>query len=252
MPAKKQTTVEKRAQAAIEAQNGASTPSELLRVALDKGAGVDALERLLAMHERMEASQARKAFFDALARFQAACPDVMKLDQAHNNAYAKLPRIIKAIRQDLHDCGLTYRFEMADTDGGLSVTCVLTHRDGHEERTSMSGAPDTSGSKNALQARASTVTYLERYSLCGALGIVTVDPDDDGGAPQEVEAINKAQAATLNGLLKQLPPEYRKRMLDAYGIADVAELPAASFVEACKALNRHIERLERATSGELL
>ena len=47
--------------------------------------------------------------------------------------------------------------------------------------TKMTAPSDTSGQKNSIQAIASTVTYLQRYTLLAATGITTMDmPDDDG------------------------------------------------------------------------
>jgi hypothetical protein len=57
---------------------------------------------------------------------------------------------------------------------------------GHsEEGAVLEGAPDTSGSKNSIQAVGSTVSYLERYTLLAATGLAAKDQDDDGrgGAP---------------------------------------------------------------------
>ena len=62
----------------------------------------------------------------------------------------------------------------------MTVVCIVTHEDGHEERTQMSGLPDQSGKKNPIQQIASTVSYLRRYTLTGALGITVSDEDDDG------------------------------------------------------------------------
>jgi len=46
------------------------------------------------------------------------------------------------------------------------------------------GVPfDKSGGKNDIQAIASSVTYLRRYTLTGALGISTCEDDNDGGRP---------------------------------------------------------------------
>jgi hypothetical protein len=45
----------------------------------------------------------------------------------------------------------------------------------------MTSAADTSGAKNAVQSRGSALTYLMRYTLCGALAITSADDDDDGG-----------------------------------------------------------------------
>jgi hypothetical protein len=56
----------------------------------------------------------------------------------------------------------------------------------------MVAAPDTSGSKNAIQAIGSTVQYLMRYTFIGAFGITTADADMDGRLPQKVEVIDRA------------------------------------------------------------
>jgi hypothetical protein len=48
----------------------------------------------------------------------------------------------------------------------------------------MSAPADKSGGKNDIQAMASTVTYLRRYTLTGALGITTGNDDNDGGKPE--------------------------------------------------------------------
>ncbi|WP_439586939.1 hypothetical protein [Hydrogenophaga sp.] len=45
----------------------------------------------------------------------------------------------------------------------------------------MGGPPDAGGAKNAIMARASTVTYLERYTLKAITGLSEQDDDDDGG-----------------------------------------------------------------------
>ena len=44
----------------------------------------------------------------------------------------------------------------------------------------MSAPADSSGSKNPVQQIGSTMTYLQRYTLIGALGLTTADKDDDG------------------------------------------------------------------------
>ena len=50
------------AQAAQAALGATPTPSDLLRLAIDKGADLDRLERLMDLQAKYEAGQARKAF----------------------------------------------------------------------------------------------------------------------------------------------------------------------------------------------
>jgi len=46
----------------------------------------------------------------------------------------------------------------------VTITCIISHRDGYREENSLSAAADTSGEKNPIQAIGSTLTYLQRMS----------------------------------------------------------------------------------------
>lgn len=159
------------------------TPAEMINNAIQSGADIEKLERLMDLQERWEANNAKKAFIAALSEFQSKLSPIIKKRKAHNSTYANIDDIAQAVRPIAEQCGLSYRFEQEQGDGLIKVTCVVSHIDGHSERLSMSGPVDSSGSKNAIQGAASTVTYLRRYTLTGALGITTGEDDDDGGKP---------------------------------------------------------------------
>jgi len=76
-----------------------------------------------------------------------------------------------------HGLSASWRTEQ---NGQIKVTCRISHSMGHYEETSLSADADTSGSKNAIQAVGSTITYLERYSLLAITGLATEDQDNDG------------------------------------------------------------------------
>jgi hypothetical protein len=63
----------------------------------------------------------------------------------------------------------------------------------------MGGPPDAGGAKNPIQARASTITYLERYTLKAICGVAEGGEDDDGqsggGEPLQEVWIKRAEAA---------------------------------------------------------
>lgn len=161
-------------------------PSQLMQLAVEKNAGVEQLEKLMDLQFRWEAEQAKKAFQQALTDFQKKCPVIEKKKSGHHYMYAPLCDIVAQVKNLLSECGLSYRFEQAHLEGQFQVTCVVTHVNGHSERTTMEAAPDTSGSKNDVQAIGSTVTYLQRYTLIGALGITTADSDMDGRIGNEI------------------------------------------------------------------
>lgn len=177
-------------------------PMQLVSMAVESGADIDKLSKLMDLQERWEAKEAKKSFFDAMANFQRNCPDIYKTKKAHNSLYTPLGDIMAIIRDVLADCGLSIRFEQDHTQG-VKITCIVTHRDGHNEKTSMSAPADTSGSKNAIQAIASTVTYLQRYTLISALGITTADADMDGRLPQKAAPQIVDVESVIMGLVKQ-------------------------------------------------
>ena len=165
-----------------------STPAAMLALAVGKGLDVQSLERLMALYERYEENQARKAFFAALAEFQSEVPPLVKDKSVSygdtHYKHASLGSIAQAIREPLKRHGLSYRFTIENDENGISVACVVTHVQGHSEPTKMGSPSDSSGKKNPIQSLGSSVTYLQRYTLIAALGLTTADEDMDGRSPQ--------------------------------------------------------------------
>lgn len=172
-------------------------PMQLMQIALESNADLDKLSKLMDLQERWESGQAKKSFYEAMANFQKNCPDIKKLKDGHNCKYAPLGDIVSQIRDLLADCGLSFRFEQDSANGIITITCVVTHKDGHSERTSMTAGADLSGNKNAIQGIGSTWTYLQRYTLIGALGITTADSDIDGRLPQDTSMVTNADQKIL-------------------------------------------------------
>jgi hypothetical protein len=166
----------------------APTPPELLRLAIEKGLDMAQLEKLMDMQERWEKKEAKKAFFEALSRFQAMVPVLKKNRTANINSqkgnysynFSDLGSITEQVKKPLRACGLSYRWEFSETGEKLKVTCLLSHKDGHIETTSMEAFKDDTGGKNNIQQKGSAHTYLERYTLIGALGLSTAEDDNDG------------------------------------------------------------------------
>lgn len=164
------------------------TPNALLAQAIERGLDVESLEKLMTLQERWQAGQAKKAFFEAFTDFQSQCPDIRKTKDVSFNqtkySYAPLSDITRQISKVLKANALSYRWEIQDSEKEIKVTCLISHVDGHTEKTSMQANADTTGSKNPIQARGSAIEYLKRYTLIGALGISTADSDIDGRMPE--------------------------------------------------------------------
>lgn len=168
------------------------TPMAVLQEAVKQGANVDTLAKLLELVERREATEAKRAFSEAMDTFKANPPEILKNRHVRFETskgiteydHATLDHVCDAVADGLSKVGISHRWKVRQTPEVITVVCVLTHRLGHSEETEISGCPDTSGGKNAIQAIASSVTYLERYSLMAAAGVAAKNTDNDGqGAP---------------------------------------------------------------------
>jgi hypothetical protein len=199
------------------------TPTTLVRLAVQQNFDLDKLERLLQLQREWQRDEARRAFFAALSRFQSELPPICrsgKVDagRAGRRRYASLGTINEAIRPYLYSNGLSFRFSQKQSPEGIAVTCIVSHRDGHSEDTTLMAGADVSGGKNAIQSVGSTITYLERYTLTAALGLTTVEDDDDG---------EQGHAAEVHAT----PAERQKTALElaaaAAGVAPPATAPPA-------------------------
>jgi len=177
-------------------QDGAGsaiTPMQMLQIAVEKGADLDKLEKLIGLQERWEAAQAKKAFDTAMAAFKKNPPTLVKDTHVKfplkgggetDFHHESLDQVSAVIGVALAEHGLHHSWETAQEHGGLiTVTCVLGHELGHSKRVSLSAMPDTSGGKNAVQGVGSTVSYLERYTLKAAVGLAAAGQDDADDAP---------------------------------------------------------------------
>jgi hypothetical protein len=220
----------------------AMTPVELLNMAVERGASIESMTKLMDLRERWEAGQARKAFDEAVAAAKALITPVVKNRAGHNGKrYADFAAIALAVDPIISQFGLSYRFRSTQTDR-ISVTCVLSHKDGHSEETSLSGPADTSGSKNAIQAIGSTLTYLQRYTLVQALGLAASE-DDDGGKSggANVETITEEQAMTLRELIEATNSDERG-VLTYVRASDIGSIAADKFDGLMAMLKRKEQR----------
>lgn len=184
----------------IEAQELAHTniitPQAMIQQAIQSGSGVEVMERLLALQERHDAFQARKAFDDAMADLRANMPTIVKGQNADfgkgkaSYKFEDLSAVTEALSPIMAGVGLSFRWRTQSQQNGVAVTCIVSHREGHSEETTLFAGLDTSGSKNAIQALGSAVTYLQRYTLKAAVGVAAAKDDDaqEAGQRREPEA----------------------------------------------------------------
>ncbi len=168
------------------------TPLTMIDRAISQGASVETLEKLMALQERFEASQARKAFDEAISAAKAQIGPIFKNKKVDftsnkgrtNYAYEDLAEVSRTVDPVLAANGLSYRYRTSQDSGRLMVTCIMSHRMGHREETTLAASNDESGNKNSIQAVGSAATYLQRYTLKLALGLAAT-VDNDAATPSD-------------------------------------------------------------------
>lgn len=207
-----------------------SNMNDLIKLALtSKDVTPDKLHSLLDFQERVLGKQAEIAFNEAMARLQPKLPEIKKASQGHNSKYAKFEHIERTIRPLYTAEGFSVRYDSELMAQGERYTGTLMHKDGHSVTASMILPADTAGSKSAIQAKGSTVTYARRYLLCMLLNIVTVDEDDDGG--DKSATISAKEAQEIKGLLERTGTD-DERFLQHYRIVDIESLPKNQYTKA--------------------
>jgi hypothetical protein len=238
------------AQGEVVTVAGGTLMEVISRAAADPNTDVDKLERLLGMYERITAQQAKASFTSALAEMQPKLPVIDRkgriivpakpgVHEGHSTPYALWEDINDAIRPLLHEYGfaLSFRIGLAQ-DGKIDVTGVLSHRDGHQEETTLTLMHDSSGSKNAVQAVGSSTSYGKRYTAMALLNITSRAPndrDDDGHNADPNFWISDQQVGDLVGLMEEVNAD-RDRFLNFLKVDTLAHLPAKRFDFARKAL----------------
>lgn len=222
-----------------------TNPMQMLAVAVQQGMPIETLRELMQLKKEWEADEARKAFVAAMAAFKANPPEIVKdkhvsfTTQKGTTAYdhATLGGVCSAIIRGLAGHGISHRWEVAQQDNRIKVTCVLTHAQGHSESVSLNAGADDSGGKNSIQAIGSAVTYLQRYSLLAATGLAAMDQDDDGQKAGAPDTITEKQAMDLQALAEEVKAN-REAFLGYFDIKSLRDLPAAKYKDAVAALNK--------------
>lgn len=227
---------------AMPAPSNVVTPLSVLSRAVESGAPIETIERLMAMYERSQAMVARQAFDAAMSEARGELPVIAKnrtvdFTSSKGRTHYKhedLAEIARTVNPILKRFGLSYRFRTtSNPNEPVTVTCIVSHRDGYSEENTLAAGRDDSGNKNSIQAVGSTLTYLQRMTLKAALGLAASDDDDAGKADQKADDrnINQEELAVLQSLIDETDTDialFCKFMkIDALVELAVSRLPVA-------------------------
>jgi hypothetical protein len=161
-------------------------PQALISKAIEQGAGIETLERLVQLAKDLRAITAKEAFNRAIAEFQRRCPPIKKNAEMAVPGrpiyrYGELGEILSTIKPLMGELGLSHSWRSAPTTRPSAVAqiCIISHELGHEKESGPSEIPYREDNRmNSAQSVGSATTYAQRYSLCAVLGIKPEDDDD--------------------------------------------------------------------------
>ncbi len=231
----------------IEERNVVSTDSTTMmeiiaRAASDPATDVGKLERLMAMAERIEARNAKAAYYAGLSAMQDVLPVVQERGEIKINEnkpgqkYALWEDINKAIKPILREHGFALSFKTGMADTKITVTGILSHRAGHSEETTIHLPADTSGSKNAVQAVGSSSSYGRRYTAILLLNLTSSGTDDDGRAAGGDELIGADQLQSLQDMIARGSADV-EAFCKYMRVPALAAITVKNFPRAVEALN---------------
>jgi len=232
------------------------SPMDAIMVAIEKGYDPAFIEKMMDLSDRHKKNEARKSYVRAMAAFKANPPKILKDSHVEYKGtkydHASLGNVTETISQALSQNDLTAAWETDQGENKITVTCHITHIAGHSEKTALSAGADSSGSKNAIQAIGSTITYLQRYTLLAITGLAAMGQDDDGkGAepvkPVKVITIEQAQAIAKG--VKQAGVD-KEKFLKLHKIEKFEQLTEVGLRKAQAQVARRIKENKKATNAD--
>lgn len=234
---------------ALSAEQLPMTPEprvgDLMRVVVEKGItaeGVNVIERLCALKEKQDATNAKRDFAAAFVELQAAMPTIRAEKAVPNKDgsvryhYAPYEDIMKQVAPLLIRHGFTLSFSTKVEAPRVTAICTLMHRGGHERTNEYavrigSGPPGSSDT----QADGAAYTYAQRGALCDSLGITVSGRDNDAreiGAP-----VTQDQAEDLRQRVKSTKSN-EAQFLKFAGSNSFDNIPAARYPELLEILRK--------------
>lgn len=221
---------------------GASLVEVISKAARDPSVDIDKMERLIALHERIQAQQAEQAFNEAM---NAAQSEMRQIGADASNPqtrsrYATFAKLDKVLRPIYTSHGFSLSFDEGDApkDDYIRVLCYVSHIAGHTRTYRRDMPADGKGAKGGdvmtkTHAAGAAGSYGARYLLKGIWNVSVGDDDDDGNV--KGDPINSEQSAVLNGLADAVGAD-KIGFCKYLKVDSIPDIMATRYVEAVNLL----------------
>jgi len=224
------------------------TPMEMMIEAKKAGFSIEEIKEMMDLQDRNDARVARQAFHKAVAAFKKDPPTVIKDKQndQYGSTYVSIGNLVNTVNKHMGPFGLNARWDFSEQSNPIVIfcTCIISHELGHSEKVTLSGPLDTSGTKNLLQQRKSTRTYLRIETFESVTGMASEegnyndDGNSSGNKSPEVKRITDKQANNIrfliseNGVDMDIFLDWLKTVL--VGATKIEDIPAADASKVIK------------------
>lgn len=209
-------------------------PQDLIAKAIETGAGIETMERLVALAKEVREVQAKEAWYEAMAEFQRACPPIKKTKRAtitgranYSYTYAPLDEILSTIQPVMGPLGLSVSWRNRVEGDKIIANCRISHTLGHHEESGEIPMPvaigDDGRGANPMQRIGIATTYAKRYSLLSIIGMAPEDdPDAQGPPPQQRAPQDQPQGNGEGDARTITEPQQKRFYAIARGVKPVA------------------------------
>ncbi|EXF45220.1 ERF family protein [Pseudomonas sp. BAY1663] len=211
--------------AIVQATESTTILQVIQRAAADPQCDIEKMERLMAMHERMQAKNAETQFNLALSAAQSEMRPVSadaenKQTRSRYATYAKLDSALRPI-YTRHGFSLSFNSEAAKSEGEIRVVCYVSHAAGHTRPYMLDMPADGKGAKGGdvmtkTHAVGSGASYGMRYLLKMIFNVAVGEDDDDGNAAAAPKLITQVQLYRLQGVLSQCSQGTQSKFAEAW------------------------------------
>lgn len=184
--------------------NVSADPVAMMMTAMERGASLEQIEKMMDLRERWERREAEKAFREAFAAFRGLniiIPKTKHVDRGRGGSFdqAEYDEVCRRLSPGLSANGFSFRHDQkfglrrvmtdgAENDiGWVWVTCYLEHRDGHSEKLELEGPPGDLSVNTPTQNMQTTASYLKRQSVLAITGTATGGEDDEAAMRKRTE-----------------------------------------------------------------